>query len=89
MEELIDIKTAKITEKGQIAIPKDIRNKKGFKEGEKVAILSYRDHMEIRPINQIKKLDISKEGIQTALLSEKSLAKDWATKEEDEAWRNL
>ena len=89
MEELIEIKTAKITEKGQIAIPKDIRQKKGFKEGEKVAILAYKDHMEIRPINQIKNLNFSKEGIQTALLSEKSLAKEWLTKEEDEAWKNL
>lgn len=88
MEELIEIRTAKITEKGQIAIPKEIREK-AFKEGEKVAILAYKDHVEIRPINQIKKLDFSKEGIQTALLSEKSLAKEWLVKEEDEAWKNL
>ena len=53
MEELIEIKTAKITDKGQIAIPKEIR-KDSFKEGEKVAILAYTNHMEIRPINQIK-----------------------------------
>jgi AbrB family looped-hinge helix DNA binding protein len=88
MEELIEIKTAKITEKGQIAIPKEIR-KKGFKEGEKVAILAYSDHMEIRPINQIKNWDLKKEGIQTALLSEKILAKEWLTKEEDQTWKNL
>lgn len=88
MEELIEIKTAKITEKGQIAIPKEIR-KKGFKEGEKVAILAYENHMEIRPINKIKQLDWTKEQIQTILLSEKSLAKEWLTKEEDEAWKNL
>ncbi len=89
MEELIEIKTAKITEKGQIAIPKEIREKKGFQEGQKVAILAYKDHMEIRPINQIRRLDFGKEGIQTALLSEKSLAKEWLTEEEDEAWKNL
>ena len=29
------------------------------------------------------------EDNETALLSEKSLAKEWLTKEEDEAWENL
>ena len=89
MEDLIEIKTAKITEKGQIAIPKEIRKIKGFKEGEKVAIIAFKDHVEIRPIKQVNKLDLSKESIQIALLSEKSLAKEWVTKEEDEAWKNL
>jgi len=35
---LLEIKTTKITEKGQISIPKDVREKNGFKEGEKLAI---------------------------------------------------
>jgi hypothetical protein len=34
-------------------------------------------------------MDFSKEGILTALASEKALAKDWLSKEEDEAWKNL
>ena len=85
---LLEIKTAKITEKGQIAIPKDIREIEGFKEGSKIAVLAYSDHIELRPLSKIKKLDL-KEGIITALLSEKSLAKEWNTKEEDEAWKDL
>ena len=39
---LIEIKTSKITSKGQIALPKDIRELEGFKEGTKVAILLLR-----------------------------------------------
>ncbi len=35
------------------------------------------------------KLDFSKEGIQTALLSEKSLSKECLTKDEGEAWKDL
>ena len=30
-----------------------------------------------------------KKAPETALLSEKALAKDWLSKEEDEAWKNL
>ena len=80
---LIEIKTAKITEKGQIAIPKDIRNIEGFKEGSKVAILAFEDRIELRAMGQIS------EKMFTALASEKSLAKDWNSKEDDEAWKNL
>jgi len=80
---LIEVKTAKITEKGQIAIPKDIRGIKGFKEGSKIAILAFDDRIELRPMNQIN------ENMFPALASEKSLAKDWNSKEDDEAWKNL
>jgi len=80
---LIEIKTAKITEKGQIAIPKDIRDIEGFKEGSKIAILAFEDRIELRAMGQIS------EKMFTALASEKSLAKDWSSKEDDEAWKNL
>ncbi len=80
---LIEVKTAKITEKGQIAIPKDIREREGFKEGSKVAILAYEDRIELRPMKQLS------EKMFTALASEKVLAKDWNSKEDEEAWKNL
>ncbi len=98
---LIEVKTAKITEKGQIVIPKDIRDIEGFKEGSKIAVLAFDDHIELRPLKSIsvEKLRVSnipkssafreKGGRITALLSEKALAKDWSTKEEDEAWKDL
>ena len=35
------------------------------------------------------KIDLNKESIMIYLMSESSLAKDWLTKEEDEAWRYL
>lgn len=80
---ITEIKTVTITEKGQIAIPKDIRNLGGFKIGTKIAILAFKDRIELRPMRQIsKKLD-------TALATEKVLAKDWLSKEDEEAWKNL
>lgn len=79
---LLEIKTATITEKGQIAIPKDIR-KNGFRTGSKVAILAFKDHIELRPMEQIS------EKMFTAIASEKILARDWNSKEDELAWKNL
>ncbi len=86
---LKELKTIKITSKGQIAIPKDIRKMEGFKEGSKLALLAFDDHIEIRPLEQTKKADLTKHGILTYVMSESSLAKVWLTDEEDKAWKNL
>lgn len=80
---LVNVRSATITSKGQIAIPKDIRELKGFKEGSKIAILAFEDRVELRPLNKVN------EKMFTTLASEKSLAKDWNSKEDEEAWKNL
>ena len=83
MKKIKEIKTATITDKGQIAIPKDMRKMKGFQEGSKVAILAYDDKIEIRPMHHVS------ERMETAFASERVLAKDWNTKEDDAAWKDL
>ena len=80
---LIEMKTVKITEKGQIAIPKDMRKLEGFEEGDKIAILAFEDRVELRSLKQFN------ERMFTALASEKALAKDWLSKEDETAWKNL
>ena len=80
---LKEIKTITITEKGQIAIPKILRELKGFNIGSRVSLLAFEDRIELRPMKQIS------EKLETAIASESSLKKDWLTKEEDEAWQNL
>ena len=80
---LIEMKSVTITKKGQIAIPKDIREIEGFTEGSKVAMLAYEDRVELRPLKQVN------ERMFTALASEKVLAKDWLNKEDEEAWKDL
>jgi len=77
------MKSVTITEKGQIAIPKELRKNKEFKNGSKLVVLSFGDRIEIRPITKIS------ESLQNSLLSEKALAKEWLSKEEDKAWKNL
>jgi len=80
---LIEIKSAKITDKGQIAIPKHLRKASGFRKGSKVVILTFEDHIELRPMSQVSR------KMATALASEKSLVRDWSSKEENEAWKGL
>ena len=80
---LLEMKSGTITRKGQISIPKRIRDIEGFKEGEKIAIIAYDDRIELRSMKQVE------ESMQTAFASEKVLAKDWNNKEEDEAWKDL
>ena len=80
---LIEVKSATITDKGQISIPKDIRDIEGFTEGSKIAILAFTDRVELRPMKQFN------EKMFTALASEKSLAKDWLSEEDEEAWKDL
>lgn len=81
--QIIEMKSVKITKKGQIAIPKDIRKLEGFKVGSKIAILAYEDKVELRPMNQVS------DKMSTALATEKVLAKDWNSKEDEKAWKNL
>lgn len=80
---LVGIKSATITEKGQISIPRDLRSNNEFKTGSKIAILSFEDRIELRPMKQIS------ERMATALASEKALSKDWNSKEDEKAWKNL
>ena len=70
------IDTTKMSSRGQVVIPLDIR--KDIKEGEKLIVIRKGDEI------------ILKKSIpETALWSEKSLAKTWLNKEEDEAWKDL
>ncbi len=80
---LNEIKTVTITEKGQIAIPRDIREHEGFEIGSKIAILAFEDHVELVPMKQIN------EKMFGAFASEKVLVKDWLSKEDEEARKNL
>ena len=70
------IDTTKMSSRGQVVIPLDMRE--GIKEGDKLIV--------IKKDNEI----ILKKSIpESALWSEKSLAKTWLNKEEDRIWKDL
>lgn len=72
----MQIDTAKMSSRGQIVIPLDMR--KDIKEGDKLIL-----------IKKDNEIIIKKSIPETALWSEKSLAKTWLNKEEDEIWKDL
>ena len=81
---LVDVRSVTVTENGQIAIPKEIIDEiEGFEEGSKIVILTFEDKVELRPMKHLN------EKMFTVLASEKVLAKDWNSKEDEEAWKNL
>ncbi len=70
------IDTTKMSSRGQVVIPLDVR--KGINEGDKLIVIRREDEI------------ILKKSIpESAILSEKSFAKTWLNKEEDEAWKDL
>lgn len=80
---LNEIRTATITSRGQISLPSSIRKSESFSVGKKIAILTFDDRLEIRPMEEIS------EGLACTIASEKALAKDWLSEEDKKAWKNL
>ena len=84
-EEIKDIRTATITQKGQIWIPNVARSLAGFKEGTKISVIVFDDRVELRPLKKEK----MSEALLCMLASEDALAKNWLSKEDEEAWKDL
>ncbi len=84
-EEIKDIRTAILTSKGQICIPNVARKIVGFKEGTKISIIVYADRVELKPM----KNEELNEALFCMLASEEALSKNWLSKEDEEAWKDL
>lgn len=80
---LIGIKRAKITDKGQIAIPKELRKERGFKVGSNVMIVAFNGRIEI--MSQ----DGFHERFYPFLMSLPSLSEDWLSPEDEKAFKDL
>ena len=72
----MQIDTTKMSSRGQIVIPLYMRG--DIKEGDRLIVIRKDDEIILR-----------KSIPETALWSEKSLAKTWLNKEEDEIWKDL
>ncbi len=81
---MAEVKTVKISGKGQISIPKDIRDEMKLKEGETLVMISDGEKIVLEKPEKFVKLRKS-EGEKTMLMSEQALKKDWDNKY-DERW---
>lgn len=80
-----EIKTVKISGKGQISIPKDIREEMHLKEGETLVMITDGKKIVLEKKDAIMKSLKPSEGIRTMIMSEHVLKKDWDN-EYDERW---
>lgn len=83
---MVEIKTIKLSSKGQICIPKETRKEVNFKEGEKLVLIA-KDHEIIikKSKEMLNKLDFQTESMKTMLMSKDSLKKDWDN-DYDDRW---
>ncbi len=80
-----EIRTVKISDKGQISIPKDIREELKLKEGETLILITDGERIVLEKKDRLmKKLKLGG-GKETMLMSEHVLKKDWDNKY-DERW---
>lgn len=93
----------KTSSRGQIVIPEEIRKKHKIKEGTKLVLFEEDGKLILEKENNfeatIKELKLQRkksllnridpETLNLMMASEKSLAKDWLSKEDEEAWKDL
>lgn len=78
------IKTIKVSDKGQIAIPADIRAVAGIEKGDELFLIQKDSKILLTKVETLEK-DIEDEFKDILLFSEKSLKKLWSFKG-DEVW---
>ena len=80
-----EIKTVKISDKGQISIPKNIREGLNLRQGETLIMITDGKRIVLEKKDVLMKKIRSDEGVNTMLMSAHVLKKDWDNRY-DERW---
>ncbi len=78
------VKTIKVSDKGQIAIPLEIREEIGINKGDDLVLVQEGKKILLEPVDKVSK-KIKEDFSDLIKLSEKSLMKIWNNKS-DEVW---
>lgn len=78
----METKIVKVTDKGQISIPINIRNSVGISVGDELFVIKNGKTILIKKVKESDFRDLLK-------CSEKVLTNDWDSKEDEEAWKDL
>ena len=81
---MTEVEIITLSEKGQIVLPKRVREEMGVGRGSKLLLVEKQGRATLTKVD-----DLLKEKFSALLAPERSLAKDWLSKEEEEAWKNL
>lgn len=81
------IETVKVSSRGQIVIPEDMREALDISEGSKLVLVKEDGKIILEKESEfMKALRIDKERLGWLMLAEKSLAKIWDNPKDDETW---
>ena len=82
----MELKTLKLSGKGQISIPKEIRNGMRLKKGDRLVLVAKGEQLILQKADLfLKKMNINEESLGAMMLSKEVLKKDWDNKY-DERW---
>ena len=82
----MELKTIRLSEKGQISIPKHIRDGMKLKKGDKLVLVAKGERLIVQKADAfIARFNLDEESLGTMMLSEAALRKDWDNKY-DERW---
>ena len=82
------MKTIKVSEKGQIALPQTMRETLGIEQGDELIVIQLDNKILLEKSQKVEQS--MKDDFRDILkFSEMVLAKDWNSKEDEEAWKNL
>jgi len=73
-----------VSKKGQVVLHKNVREEMRIGDGSKLLLVEKSGKATLTKIDPLLQ-----ENLSTVLASEKSLAKDWLSKQEEEAWKDL
>lgn len=85
MQRAIKFKTIKVSKKGQIAIPSDIRKDMGISEGDELLLVKKGKRIMLEKASELSE-ELEDEFDDLLTLSESSLRKIWDNRE-DEIWK--
>lgn len=85
----MEFSTVTVSGKGQICIPTKIRERTGIKKGETLVIFEEGCRITLESASEVRRRLKAIQNSETLIASEKSLAKDWLSKEDEEAWKDL
>jgi len=86
---MTEVEIITVSKKGQIVLPKKIRSHLKITQGTKLLLVEEKGKINLKKVDELLKKKKSKEKLFTLLASEKSLAKDWLSKEEEKEWKDL
>lgn len=78
-----------VSKKGQVVLPKEVREALRIDSGSKLFLVQRKGEVTLKKVESLIEKEKQSDKLFTAFASEKSLAKDWLSKEEDEAWKDL